>query len=230
MPARNVVKDYLKNGYYHIYNRGVNKRKIFKKEQDYKVFFSYLKEYLEPRDEKILRKALEETPWRKRAGILQKLNLNNFSKTISLLAYCLMTNHFHLLIKQKVERGIERFMKSLATRYVMYFNKRYRRVGPLFQDTYKAVLVETDEQLMHVSRYIHCNPEELSSYKGLSLLSYPYSSLGVYLGKWKVGWLKPKEVLDYFSKEAREADYKDFVLGKEDGGDSLLFIKDLVLD
>ena len=230
MPAKNRTKQYLKNGYYHIYNRGVNKRKIFKDEQDYKVFLSYLKEYLEPKSEEELRKALEKAPYKDRGKITRKLLLNNFSDKIKLLAYCLMPNHFHLLLKQMTERAIEAFMKSLGTRYVMYFNKRHKRVGGLFQGAYKAVLVETDEQLFHVSRYIHCNPKEGLTQKSQTLLEYPYSSLGAYVGKWKAGWLKPKEVLDYFSKEDKESDYKSFVLGKEDGGDSLLFIKDLVLD
>lgn len=215
MPARNVIKPYLENGFYHIYNRGVEKRDIFQDEQDYRVFLSYLKEYLGSRDEDDLRKTLESAPWRKRDKILKRLRRNNFSNKINLLAYCLVPNHFHLLIKQKDERGIERFMRSLGTRYVGYFNKRYKRVGGLFQDAYKAVIVETDEQLLHLSRYIHRNAPSYQGVSLLDLLEYPYSSMGAYLGKWQAEWLKPKEILDFFSKTNKKLSYKAFVLEED---------------
>ena len=209
MPAKNVIKQYLKNGYYHIYNRGVEKRTIFESDQDYKVFLRYLKEYLEPKDETSLRKELADVkiPWKEKNKILKKLLLNNFYKQIDLLCFCLMPNHFHLLVKQKTERGIEGFMKSFGTRYVLYFNKKHERVGGLFQNIYKAVLVKTDEQLLHLSRYIHLNPFP----QGPSLQrleGYKYSSLPAYLGKWRAKWVKPNEILDYFSNNFRDSKIK----------------------
>lgn len=211
MPAKNAVKKYLQDGYYHIYNRGVEKRTIFQDEQDYKVFFSYLKDYLEPQDKDKLRRSLDGLPYPQKEAIIKIIFLNNFVDEIDLLAFCLMPNHFHLLIKQKTERGIEDFMRSLGTRYVMYFNKRYKRVGSLFQGRYKAVLVDSDEQLLHLSRYIHLNPK---LHKKASILNYEYSSLPSYLGRWQAGWLKPDEILDFFSKGNKRASYKDFVIGK----------------
>ena len=77
----------------------------------------------------------------------------------------------------------------------------------MFQGTYKAVLVKTDEQLLYLSAYIHLNP----SYKGLSL-DYPYSSLSAYLGKGKIKWLKPKGILDYFAKTNKADSYKKYLL------------------
>lgn len=227
MPAKNVLKQYLKNGYYHIYNRGVEKRIIFQDNQDYKVFLSYLKDYLEPKDEIGLRKILEKSPWVEKDKIIKKLTMNNFSDKIDLLAYCLMPNHFHLLIKQKTRRAIEQFMKSLATRYVIYFNKRYKRVGGLFQDVYKAVLINTDEQLLHISRYIHTNP---SSYKGCSLQRYPYSSLAGYLGEWEARWLKTKEILGFLSNIYKNFSYKNFILDKEIEQKSFVLIESSKLD
>lgn len=214
MPAKNVVKQYLENGYYHLYNRGVEKRIIFEDEQDYKVFLSYLKEYLEPKDKLKLEKDLQvSTSWLLKNKIQKKIAMNNYADKIDLLCYCLMPNHFHLLIKQKTKRGIENFMKSLGTRYAIYFNHKYKRVGGLFQSTYKAVLIETDEQLLHLSRYIHNNPSELLSHQGLSLLEYPYSSLSNYLGKWQTKWLKTKLILDFFSYN-KNFSYKSFIFDK----------------
>jgi len=89
----------------------------------------------------------------------------------------------------------------------MYFNKRYERLGPLFQGNYKAVLIKTDEQLLHLSRYIHINPEE--TIKPVSkLLDYPYSSYAEYLDKRKTKWIYPQEILSFF-KTARRASLKD---------------------
>jgi len=152
MPARNSRKEYLENGYYHIYNRGVEKRIIFLDQQDYSVFLSYLKEYLLPKDEKGLRNRLFDpsiSP-RERDKIIKKLNLNNFSNEITLLAYCLMPNHFHFFIKQKSAGSMDKFMNSLGTRYTMYFNKKYKRVGSLYQGVYKAVLVDSDVQFLYL--------------------------------------------------------------------------------
>ena len=152
MPARNIVKEYLPDSYYHIYNRGVEKRIIFQDEADYKVFLSYLKLYLSPPPE--LPKEISD----QYRAIAEKLQLNNYCNEIKLSAFCLIPNHFHLLIKQNPVNGINRFMQSLCTKYSMYFNKKHKRIGKLFQGHYKAVLVKTEEQLLHLSRYIHLNP------------------------------------------------------------------------
>ena len=212
MPAKNCLKQYLTNGYYHLYNRGVEKRKIFQEEIDYKVFLSYLKEYLNPKQIDKLRLLIEKTCYDQRDKLFKTIQMNNYANKIKLLAYCLMPNHFHLLVQQKNERGIEEFMRSMGTRYVMYFNKKYKRTGGLFQGRYKAVLVRTDEQLWHLSRYIHSNPP----YKGLTLLEYPYSSLGAYLGEWKAAWLKTNLILSHFSPKSSYKAFFEGILQKED--------------
>lgn len=157
MPAKNRTKLYLEDGYYHIYNRGVEKRLIFLDEQDYAVYLSYLKNYLIPKDEKGLSDKLSNpnTSYKEKDKILKLLRLNNFYGEITLLAYCLMPNHFHFFIKQKSASSIDRFMNSLCTRYSMYFNKKYKRVGALYQGVYKAVTVDHDEQFIYLSKYIH---------------------------------------------------------------------------
>lgn len=226
MPAKNSVKEFRANAYYHIYNRGVEKRVIFLDDQDYGVFKSYLKVYLLPKDEIGLQHTLNDptsSPFEK-AEATRLIKLNNFSDSIQLLAYCLMPNHFHLLIKQSDESSIDLFMNSLATRYSMYFNKRYKRVGHLFQGTYKAVLVDSEPQLLHLSRYIHKNPYV----KGVPLQSYPHSSYSAYLGIRKLEWIKPTDILNYFSTTGFNS-YENFVEGNFDD-DSINFVKELILD
>ena len=127
MPSRNSIKQYVNNSYYHIYNRGVEKRLIFLDAQDYAVFLSYLKEYLTPKNEQELRQKLSDpnTSYKEKDKILKLLRLNNFYGEITLLAYCLMPNHFHFFIKQKSAVSIDKFMQSLSTRYTMYFNCKH---------------------------------------------------------------------------------------------------------
>lgn len=203
MPARNSVKQYLENGYYHIYNRGVEKRLIFLDEQDYSVFLSYLKEYLLPKSESELRKQLTDpkTSYQEKYKILAKLRLNNFSEEITLLAYCLMPNHFHFFIKQKNAFSIDKFMQSISTRYIMYFNRKYKRVGSLFQAVYKAVLVTTEPQFIYLSKYIHKQ----------ALYNQP-NSYYEYIQKRQTEWVKPNEVLSYFSKSNSNLSYENYVL------------------
>jgi len=102
-------------------------------------------------------------------------------KIIEVVAYCLMPNHFHLLLKQKKEVGIATYVANFVNAYTKYFNTKYQRTGPLFQGIFKAVYVETDEQLIHLTRYIHLNPVASSLIKPDALATYPYSSYGVYL-------------------------------------------------
>lgn len=210
MPAKNAIKTYLPNGYYHIYNRGVEKRLIFTDRQDESVFLEYLKQYLSPKDVQKLSEIIANplSGAKEKSNALKQLQLNNFSHDVDLLAYCLMPNHFHLLIKQSTDRAIETFMRSLSTRYVQYFNRRHnKRVGGLFQDTYKAVLIETKEQLLHLSRYIHLNPAS----KAYSLKESPQpSSYRNYLKTIKQDWVKPQEILTYFAQTGFNS-YKSFV-------------------
>lgn len=234
MPSKNEVKIYKTNGYYHIYNRGVEKRIIFIDKQDYSVFLSYLKVYLLPKDKKSLQEKLADpkTNYKEKDAIIKLIRLNNFYDTLELLAYCLMPNHFHLLVYQKTSDAIDKFMNSLITRYAMYFNKKYKRVGPLFQGIYKAVLVETDEQLTHLSRYIHS--QSLAS-QGQPLQGEQPSSFPNYLNQFSQEWVKPEKVLSYFKSEGRKLvslgsinSYRSFVESKNITSENL--VKNLTLE
>lgn len=225
MPSKNRTKLYVENGYYHIYNRGVEKRLIFINKQDYGVFLSYLKTYLLPKNEVELRNKLSDsnTSYKEKDKILKLLRLNNFYGEITLLAYCLMPNHFHFFIKQKDSLSIDKFMQSLGTRYTMYFNRKYKRVGFLYQDVYKAVLIETDEQFIYLSKYIHKQailhyPSKASlASQGRTLRAWEQpSSYPEYLGKRKTEWVHPEEVLAHFSKTNPKLTYKAFVEESDD--------------
>jgi len=227
MPAKNSLKQYLENGYYHLYNRGVEKRLIFQDKQDYSVFLSYLKEYLLPKDEKTLLNRLSgiDTTWAEKDKILKALRLNNYSDEILLLGFCLMPNHFHLLIKQLMIDSIDRFISSIGTRYTMYFNRKYKRVGSLYQGVYKAVLVSTDEQLLQLSRYIHRQALNLQG-ETLQAQEVQPSSYGEYLGKRNSEWVKTSEILNFFPKNHPLTSYESFVKETDD----LIQIGSLILE
>lgn len=215
MPAKNVIKPYVAQGYYHVYNRGENRANIFLDEQDYGVFLSYLKTYLLPKDVEGLQKKIVDptTSWRERALAQRLLRLNNFHNKIDLIAYVLMPNHFHFLLQQKEERDMEVFVQSLMTRYTAYGNRRYKRLGPLFQGTYKAVMIESEEQLLWVTRYIHRNPLSL---KRLNLLGSQPSSYTDYLRTTKHEWVKPSIVLSRYKSKQGFTSYRSFVESKDE--------------
>jgi hypothetical protein len=215
MTAKNSVKIYRENSFYHIYNRGVEKRTIFQDKQDCAVFLSYLKTYLSPKPVLDLPTLMgnPKLTYKEKERIKKEHFLKNYADTIDLLCYALVSNHFHLLIKQSI-LAINSFMDSLGTRYSMYFNKKYNREGRLFQGVYKAVLVESEDQLLHLSRYIHLNSKTLPS----SLLDY--------LGEQHTPWVKSDIILSYFSKTNPNLSYQNFMgQGRDDS-----FISKLTLD
>lgn len=219
MAAKNSIKTYVENGVYHLYNRGVAKNDIFLDPQDFSVFCSYLKVYLLPKDTHKLSEIIssKNSNPKEKDGAIKLLALKNFSEEIDLVAYALLPNHFHLLIKQKSADTIDRFMNAIGVRYSVYFNHKYHRVGPLFQGRYKAVLVDTDEQLLHLSRYIHLNPFiklQLTT-KDWQKAPWPYS-LPEYFKQRSTSWIKPQLVLDYFSRTNPDNSYEKFMDEKFD--------------
>lgn len=202
MPAANIYKDYVAESYYHIYNRGVNKQDIFLDKDDLVVFLGLLKRYFGAKSETKLNRVAHR----------------NYYEQIELLAFCLMGNHFHLLVYQHDKFAIRDVMKSIGVAYGMYFNKRYKRVGPVFQQRYRAVRVEYDPQLLHISRYVHMNPHVYKSYK--------WSSLPYYLGAKSASWVRPGRILELFEGQ----DYLDFLKDYEGKREELKLLKSDLAD
>ena len=226
--SRNSVKVYADNSFYHIYNRGVEQRPIFTDEQDYAVFLSYIKTYILPKNALSLQAILlsNDSSAKDKDKALKLLNLKNYSADLELICFALLPNHFHLLIKQR-KNVINSFMNSLGTRYAMYFNRKHRRKGVLFQDVYKAVLVENAEQLLHLSRYIHLNPLRALKLKPSQWENSPFPcSLHEYLNKRQTDWIKKDHVLDFFSKLNTNGSYADFMQLAVDNE----FIQPLLID
>ncbi|MFA7201572.1 MAG: transposase [Candidatus Paceibacterota bacterium] len=147
------------DGIYHIFNRGVDKRTIFLEDGDY---FRFIHDLYEFNDESPAENIYYKT------SSLQSYDVGNRkiqkkvrTLLVDIIAFCIMPNHFHLLVKQRVENGITLFMKKLGGGYANYFNTKNERSGTLFQGRFQAVPIDTDEYLTYIPFYIHANPIEL---------------------------------------------------------------------
>lgn len=138
------------NEYYHIFNRGNNKTNIFLSDSDRKRFQRLL--YFCNSDQPVITKTIQ-------GRTLDKIKRVN--RLVDIGAYCLMPNHFHLLLKGRTENGISIFMQKLSTAYSMYFNKRNDRTGGLFEGKFKATHADSDEYLKYLFAYIHLNPVKM---------------------------------------------------------------------
>ena len=148
------------NEIYHIINRGVEKRNIFMDDKDYLRFIHDLYEFNdEVPAENIYYKSFNiESYEAKPRKITHERKL-----LVEVLAFCLMPNHYHLLLRQTKDKGITNFMHKLGTGYTMSFNKKYKRVGSLFQGTFNAVLIDKENHFLNLPYYIHLNPLDIQS-------------------------------------------------------------------
>lgn len=187
-----IGRDYKPNyvgSYSHVYNRGVNKSLIFLDEQDYSNFIYRAK---------ILLGIIPPPKRSAKGGIrLKALPFNS----MEILSYCLMPNHFHFLIKQNLVNSQKTFLHRLCTSYSTYFNKKYERVGHIFQGIYKSKIVQEDSYLIQLTAYIHLNPS--------SPFDWRYSSLPAYLGKIDDGLSKPQMIMEMHKLTPDK--YKDFL-------------------
>lgn len=215
MARKNTIKKFIENGFYHIYSRGGDGKEIFMDPQDNATFITIVSRYLSPFNPKTRIGYKQDKP----SVTSHKLKMNLFGE-VNLVSYCLMPNHFHLLIKQNQVYGITQFMRRLLTNYAMYFNTKYHRKGSLFESIYKAVLIDTDEKLVHLTRYIHLNPVHLSVHRFGPVATvatarpeeYEYSSYRQYLKKQASPWLDPGPILQLFDQgNTRYPSYERFV-------------------
>lgn len=200
--------------YYHVFNRGVAKMCIYNNKTYYKRFIKSMLYYQ------------LEGPKPKYSDFMPSLTKLDINKKIAdINCYCLMPNHFHFLLKQNMDGGISEFIAKLSNSYTRYYNTRDNRVGPILQGQFKAVLMENNEQLIHVSRYIHLNP--LVSDLVDSLDHHEWSSYPEYIGLTNSNICSKDIILDQFKSTE---DYKQFVLAQESYGRELKFIKHKLLD
>lgn len=226
--------------YYHIYNRGVEKRTIFTSENDYLHFLQTVDFYLY--DQRIgyaqFRRLTEEA---RRIYATRNPRVPEALR-VQIASYCLMSNHFHVLLKPTREDGITRFVSDISNSYTRYFNTKYERVGRLFQNTFKSKEIVSEESLLQVTRYIHLNPSLSSKTNPAGNLKpedYLYSSYSTWISETHQTHHQthPKGVLALDLKGIqRWADfaggawaYKKFVEAKL-GKDPSLGIEDLVIE
>ncbi len=163
---------------YHVFNRGINRQPTFtdKKEYQRAKWAIYFYQYSKPPLSLSKFLSLEDQRKQDMLNLLKKS-----TKQVGILSYCLMPNHFHILLTQQEEGGIAKFLSNFQNSYTRYFNKKHQRDGSIFLDQFKAVRAENDEQFVHLTRYIHLNPftayvvktlKELEQYQWCSFKDY----------------------------------------------------------
>lgn len=210
-------KEFARNETYHIFNRGVGKIDIFKDKEDYGVFLYRLKENLFP--ELFKDKNVRKNDYRRKYLP---------SDSFDLISYCLMPNHFHLIIQQKTDLPISALMLKLCGGFSKYFNKKYGRVGSLFQDQFKSVLVGNNEQLLWLSFYVHNNPLKAGVTKNLS--TYEWSSFPDYSEARKGTLCKKDLILEQFHSTRSYLEYFKNPSENQEIQNKLIGHRDLLID
>jgi putative transposase len=209
--------------YYHVFNRGVARNPVFLSKHDYEQALLALSYYLSSTPPMKLSR-FKELSVEERGNVLE--GLQGDTRSVEIVSFVLMPNHFHLLLRQTSDDGISTFMSKFTNSYTRYFNTKHQRVGPLFQGVFKAIHVEDDEQLLHLSRYIHLNPVASFVIHEKDLFTYPWSSLPAFLNE-KTSFVETAPVLEHF--RSRE-DYRTFLLDQIGYAKELEKIKHLTLE
>lgn len=178
----------MENEYYHAYSRGVEKRKIFMNIKDYERFVALL--YIMNQDTSFVMGNFLRNKQKDLSSIFTEKRENTL---VSILGYCLMPNHFHLILYEHTEDGISKFMGKLLTAYSMYFNTKYERSGPLFTRPFRSEHISDESQYMYIFSYVHFNP--------LSIIDK----------NWKETSVKNKKEAKKFLKNYQWSSYKDFL-------------------
>ena len=193
--------------YYHVFNRAVNKQVIFHDTGDY-FRFLFLILYLQS-------SVVFQQLGRKVKEFIQSRALDSGEedeiikkRRVEVVAFCIMPNHFHLIVKESDEGGIAAYMQRVLTSYSKYYNTKYEKSGHVFQGPYQAVHVEDNRQLLHLSAYIHRNPREISKWFNKEE-QYPWSSYQDFIGENRWGNLIMLDIIIGQFKD--KAEYENFV-------------------
>jgi putative transposase len=224
VPKRNILL--VKNEIYHVFNRGIAKMPIFSSKHNYHRFIELIDYYRFANTPTSL-SSFKKLKHEQKQEIFQYLQKEN-DIHVEILAFCLMNNHYHFLVKQISPNGIAIWMSNIQNGYAKYYNAKQERTGPLFQPLFKAVRIESDEQLLHVSRYIHLNPSTGYVVSIDDLPNYPWSSLRSYTkSSNEFSFVNSNLVLGLMGKESP---YQNFVLDQAQYQRELSKIKHLLLE
>lgn len=203
---RNTI--FANDEYYHIFNRGVEKRDVFSDAKDYERFLLSMNILNDQRINSMI-------DWRDYKKYNKKSSLDDFLKLrfrsedrqpyVEIIAYCLNPNHYHFILKQVSDKGIEKFMHKIGISHTKYYNKKHERSGVLFQGVFKAIHIDSNEYLLYLSAYVNKN-NFIHGYNKDD--RWPYSSLHHYLGKTSNPLVHENVVL---SQLGNRTDYKTFL-------------------
>lgn len=194
MPYR--ITPLAQGEFYHVFNRSIARQPIFTSRDEYQRGLEVLN-YYNYQKPPLRFSHYKRLTFKQKADFL--VGLEGSKKIVQLLAFCLMPNHVHFLIKEVEDGGISRYMSNFQNSYAKYFNLKNDRTGSLFQTRFKAVRIETDEQLLHVTRYIHLNPLTSFIIRDISQLeNYLWTSFSIYLGKQHLNCVETSFILNYF--------------------------------
>jgi len=218
-------KDQLVNGeIYHVINRSIAGYKIFNNDLEFSRFIDTFRFY-QHHDLPFSISRLYKFPIRERSKILNEIFSDQNNKMVEIIAYVIMPTHIHYILKQVFDAGISKFMANISNSYAKYFNLTHKRNGHLWQSKFKNIRVESDDQLMHLTRYIHLNPSSAGIVKNPQ--DWLYSSYQEYLGRTKESQriCQFDELFDISPK-----DYRKFVNDRKEFQKELSKIKAILLD
>lgn len=199
MPAKNLRRVAEGGSYIHVYNRGIENKVIFADGDDYQTFLNYLEDYLSAPKSPHSHKTSFTVKGKTYHGVPHQPK--NYHNKIELLAYSLQPDHFHIIVHQKEGKSLQAFIRSLCTRYSMYYNKKYNRTGPLFEGPYKSTHIKDNKDLSRLTKYLHKDTD--------------YSSHAHYSGQKPSPWVKTNVVLlDSEELSTDELNNNDYEFGK----------------
>ena len=201
---------------YHVYNHSQYNVPIFRSKRTCNLFLETMKFYLQP---------FPPTRFSIYRTNRDKFPINLKNPIVTIINYCLMPNHFHLLLRQENDNGIKNFVQKISNSYAHYFALKNQIKGHIFGGNFKAVRIENEEQLIHTSRYIHLNP--VTSYLVEKPEDYLFSSYSISLKERFVDFVHPEEITNYFSSIKK---YEEFVTAQKNYQRTLQLIKHLTLE